>query len=996
MSALQNFAKKVFGTQNERELKSIYPIVAKINSLEPEIKKLSDAELRAKTDEFKARYAKGETLDQLLPEAFAVVREAAWRVRKERHYDVQLIGGVTLHRGRIAEMRTGEGKTLVATLPCYLNALAGKGVHVITVNDYLARRDAATMGKVHEFLGLTTGVIVHGLTDAQRKQNYACDITYGTNNEFGFDYLRDNMKFRLEDYVQRELNFAIVDEVDSILIDEARTPLIISGPTDDTTDLYYKIDRTLLQDGGLTKDVDYTIDEKSKTAALTEAGVDKMEARLGIANLYDPANIEVLHHVNQGLRAQMLFKRDVDYVVKDGEVMIVDEFTGRLMPGRRWSDGLHQAIEAKEGVDIENENQTLATITFQNFFRMYGKLGGMTGTADTEAHEFKQIYKLDVTVIPTNRSMIRKDHADVIFKSAQGKYKEIAEEIKRLQQKGQPVLVGTVSVEKSEIISRLLKAEGIKHSVLNAKQHEREADIVAQAGRKGSVTIATNMAGRGTDILLGGNAETLAKVEAGPAPSRRDFPGGAEGEEPYAKAVAEHQAKHDEAFARLKETCAKEREEVRAAGGLFILGTERHESRRIDNQLRGRAGRQGDPGESRFYLSLDDDLMRIFGSVNIGRFMEDDLPIEHRWITKAIENAQKKVEGHNYDIRKHLLEYDDVMNQQRKVVYAWRREVLSVPNLRNMAFSMIEELATAIAEDFFPGGKIRKHQGQAHLDVKELNDAVRTTLMIPTQIQERDISPFNNVGLRKLIVELADKFYKQKEQSMGEETMRQLEKMILLTTIDHLWKDHLLAMDHLRDGVGLQGYGQKDPLIEYKKQGFKFFELMMNQITGDSARKLFAVQLAPQEDIHALEEEAFGDPLRNAVESHPDAQNLASRTPPQGAFPLGRGPTPMHPGSVGGAGPAHGPGSRPGAGGMQYAIGPDGSLVPAPTPSPEAAQRQAQDFSDLMRGPSRMTLNRGPVGGGAPTPAANDVSKVGRNDLCPCGSGKKYKKCHGT
>jgi preprotein translocase subunit SecA len=989
MSALQNFAKKVFGTQNERELKSIYPIVARINSLEAETKKLSDAQLKAKTDEFKARYIKGETLDQLLPEAFAVVREAAWRVRKERHYDVQLIGGVTLHRGRIAEMRTGEGKTLVATLPCYLNALSGKGVHVITVNDYLARRDASIMGKVHEFLGLTTGVIVHGLTDAQRKQNYACDITYGTNNEFGFDYLRDNMKFRLEDYVQRELNFAIVDEVDSILIDEARTPLIISGPTDDTTDLYVKIDRMLLADGGVTKDVDYTVDEKSKTAALTEAGVDKMEARLGISNLYDPAHIETLHHVNQGLRAQVLFKRDVDYVVKDGEVMIVDEFTGRLMAGRRWSDGLHQAIEAKEGVDIENENQTLATITFQNFFRMYGKLSGMTGTADTEATEFKEIYKLDVTVIPTNRPMIRKDQADVIFKSATGKYKEIAEEIKRIQAKGQPVLVGTVSVEKSEIISRLLKSEGIKHSVLNAKQHEREADIVAQAGRKGSITIATNMAGRGTDILLGGNAEILAKSEAGPVPTRRDFEGGAEGEEPYTKALAAYEAKHAEIFRQLQTTCAKEREEVKAAGGLFILGTERHESRRIDNQLRGRAGRQGDPGESRFYLSLDDDLMRIFGSVNIGRFMEDDLPIEHRWITKAIQNAQKKVEGHNYDIRKHLLEYDDVMNQQRKIVYDWRKQVLSLPNLRPMAFSMIGELASAIAEDFFPNGKLRKTHGQAHLDIKELNDAVRTTLMIPASIQERDISPFNNVGLSKLIVELADKFYTSKEKSMGEETMRQLEKMILLTTIDGLWKDHLLAMDHLREGVGLQGYGQKDPLVEYKKQGFKFFEMMMNQITGDSARKLFAVQLAPQANIHDLEEEAFADPLRNAVESHADATGMG--------IPKSQ-PMPMQP-MPAQALSARGPGA-----GMQYAIGPDGALMPAAAGGPGGSDqqaRQAQDFSNLMRGPSRMTMGRGPVGGGSPaqaTPAspANDVAKVGRNDLCPCGSGKKYKKCHGT
>ncbi len=992
IQAVQNVAKKVFGTQNDRELKSINPIVAKINSLEPGIKALSDEQLRAKTAEFKARLTKGATLEDILPECFAVVREAAWRVRKERHYDVQMIGGITLHRGRIAEMRTGEGKTLVATLPCYLNALAGKGVHVITVNDYLARRDAATMGKVHEFLGLTTGVIVHGLTDAQRKQNYACDITYGTNNEFGFDYLRDNMKFRLEDYVQRELNFAIVDEVDSILIDEARTPLIISGPTDDTTDLYVKIDRHILADGGLKRDVDYTIDEKSKTAALTETGVDKMEARLGISNLYDPKNIEVLHHVNQGLRAQLLYKRDVDYVVKDGEVCIVDEFTGRLMPGRRWSDGLHQAVEAKEGVDIENENQTLATITFQNFFRMYKKLSGMTGTADTEATEFKQIYKLDVTVIPTNRPMVRLDNADVIFKSAQAKYKLIVDEIKRLREKGQPVLVGTVSVEKSEVISNLLKREGVKHHVLNAKQHDREAEVVAQAGRKGAITIATNMAGRGTDILLGGNPEVLARADAGAAPLRKDFDDPTE----FEKAVTEYKAKYEASLASFNKICAEEREDVKKAGGLFILGTERHESRRIDNQLRGRAGRQGDPGESRFYLSLDDDLMRIFGSVNIGRFMEEDLPIEHRWITKAIENAQKKVEGHNYDIRKHLLEYDDVMNQQRKVVYAWRKEVLSRASLRDMVFSMVDELAADISEDFFPNGKLKRVDGAAHLDEKELNDAIRTTLQFHSDVREKDIQPFNNAGLKKLIIELAQKAYSAKEQQMSEHVVRQLEKMILLTTIDQLWKDHLLAMDHLREGIGLQGYGQKDPLIEYKKQGFRFFGMMMSQITGDVVRKLYAVQLAPQDDLAEMEAEAFGDPTRGAIESHPSAQGMGMQPGP------GLGMAPMHPDAPGlghlkpipaGSGPA-------GGGKIQYQMSPDGRLIPAAAGS-APQQQAAPDFTHLMRGPRQMSMNRGPMGGGPGlgTPVsggANDVAKVGRNDVCPCGSGKKYKKCHGA
>lgn len=941
MQPFQNIAKKIFGTQNERELKSIRPLVVRTNEFEAAIKALSNDQLRAKTAEFKQRLERGEPLDALLPESFAVVREASLRTIGQRHYDEQLIGGVTLHRGRIAEMRTGEGKTLVATLPCYLNGLTGKGVHVITVNDYLARRDSQWMGQIHNFLGLSTGVIVHGLTDVQRQQNYGCDITYGTNNEFGFDYLRDNMKFRLEDYVQRELNFAIVDEVDSILIDEARTPLIISGPTEDSTDLYYKLDRHILADGGLTKEIDYTIDEKSKTASLTEAGVERMEKRLGIANLYDPSNIEVLHHTNQALRAHVLFKRDVDYVVKEGEVMIVDEFTGRLMPGRRWSDGLHQAIEAKEGVNIENENQTLATITFQNYFRMYNKLSGMTGTADTEATEFRQIYKLDVSVIPTHRNMIRKDQADVIYKSEASKLKSILTDLRTIVEKGQPVLVGTVSVEKSERISGILKREGIKHHVLNAKQHEREAEIVAQAGRKGSVTIATNMAGRGTDILLGGNPESLAKAEAGAIKSDASPEEKAE----YEKALTA-------AMAKWKEKCAKEREEVCAAGGLFILGTERHESRRIDNQLRGRAGRQGDPGESRFYLSLDDDLMRIFGSVNIARFMEEDMPIEHKWISKAIENAQRKVEGHNYDIRKHLLEYDDVMNQQRKVVYAWRKEVLSRGELRVMVFSMVDELAKAIANDFFPGGKLKRTDGHRGLDAKELNDAIRVTFQIPAQIEEKDIDPFNDEGLFKLIHNHAEAAYRLKEEQLGLDNMRQLERIILLSTIDQLWKDHLLAMDHLREGIGLQGYGQKDPLIEYKKQAFRFFSMMMNQITGDVIRKLFAVQVAPSE---LLEEEA--------QEYEEQEANI------------------------------------------QYNLTADGELVPtaAKPKAPEATPVRAPQpmLMPNMRAPKQMTMGRGPMGNqgaassAAPVSASN-VAKAGRNDPCPCGSGKKYKKCHGV
>ncbi len=902
---LSHLGKKIFGTQNDRELKSIDPILRQINALEPKIKALSNEDLKAQTAKFKERLARGENLNSILPEAFATVREAAWRVIGQRHYDVQMIGGITLHRGRIAEMKTGEGKTLVATLPSYTNALEGKGVHVITVNDYLARRDSEWMGRVFGFLGLSTGIIVHGLNDRQRQQNYGCDITYGTNNEFGFDYLRDNMKFRLEDYVQRELNYAIIDEVDSILIDEARTPLIISGPSEDSTELYYVIDRQIRADGGLIKDTDYTVDEKSKTAALSESGVDKMEKRLGIKNLYDPANIELLHHVNQALRAHVLFKRDVDYVVKDGEVCIVDEFTGRLMPGRRWSDGLHQAVEAKEGVTIESENQTLATITFQNYFRMYKKLSGMTGTADTEATEFKQIYNLDVTIIPTNRTNVRKDEPDTIYKSEGSKLKAIVDEIKIANEKGQPVLVGTISVDKSEQLSKLLKTSGIRHNVLNAKQHEREADIVAQAGRRGSVTISTNMAGRGTDILLGGNAEFLAKQATGSLASD------ATDEE-----KAEWHRRLEENAKQWAQTVETERDAVKSAGGLYIIGTERHESRRIDNQLRGRAGRQGDPGKSKFYLSLDDDLMRIFGGVNIKRFMEDDAPIEHVWITKSIAGAQKKVEGHNYDIRKHLLEYDDVMNQQRKVVYAWRREVLSQQDLRGMVFSMVEEIINAICEDFFPGGKIRKVDGASSLNLKELNEAIAVTFQTHANLTERDIVPLTGEGLKKVLIGLAEKAYLAKETQYSPDMIRQVEKMVLLGTIDHLWKDHLLAMDHLRDGIGLQGYGQKDPLVEYKKQGFRFFEMMMAQITGDVVRKMFAVQISA-----SAPEDLAGDLEGESIEEAPIQGGLA---------------------------------------------------------------------------PQKLPTAREALSGMKPLPVGVDLSKLGRNDECPCGSGKKVKKCHGA
>jgi preprotein translocase subunit SecA len=675
------------------------------------------------------------------------------------------------------------------------------------------------------------------------------------------------------------------------------------------------IDRQIRADGGLIKDTDYTIDEKSKTAALSESGVDKMEQRLGIKNLYDPANIELLHHVNQALRAHVLFKRDVDYVVKEGEVCIVDEFTGRLMPGRRWSDGLHQAVEAKEGVKIESENQTLATITFQNYFRMYKKLSGMTGTADTEATEFKQIYNLDVTVIPTNRTNVRKDDADTIYKSESSKIKAISDEIKSANDRGQPVLVGTISVDKSEQLSKHLKSIGIKHNVLNAKQHDREADIVAQAGRKGSVTISTNMAGRGTDILLGGNAEFLAKQATGTLPLEAT-------EEEHAA----WRQKLEENMKRWADDVEKERQEVKDLGGLYIIGTERHESRRIDNQLRGRAGRQGDPGKSKFYLSLDDDLMRIFGGVNIKRFMEDDLPIEHPWITKAIANAQKKVEGHNYDIRKHLLEYDDVMNQQRKVIYAMRREVLSQPNLKSMVFSMVEEINDAIIEDFFPGGKIRKTDGHSSLDIKELNEAITVTYQVHANITENDIQPLTGEGLRKLLTKITEAAYAAKEQQYSPDLIRQVEKMVLLGTIDHLWKDHLLAMDHLRDGVGLQGYGQKDPLVEYKKQGFNYFKMMMAQITGDVVRKLFAVQISAQ-NPDEIEEQFEGEEIQEA----PISNAVSSLSPQNPVAPSGRLPT------------------------------------------------ASESLSGLR-----------------PLPVGIDLSKIGRNDDCPCQSGKKYKKCHGA
>ncbi len=893
----------IFGSKNDREIKALRPIVDRINQLEPSLTPLSDYALADKTQEFRKRLEAGETLDDLLPEAFAVCREASRRRLNMRHFDVQLLGGIVLHRGRIAEMKTGEGKTLVATLPLYLNALEGKGCHLVTVNDYLAKRDAQWMGPIYHSLGLSVGVIQHDasflfdptydaadkrlqyLRPCTRQEAYRADITYGTNNEFGFDYLRDNLIVTdLSQCVQRELHYAIVDEVDSILIDEARTPLIISGPTEQSTDLYYRINAIIPQ---LKLDRDYTIEEKTKTAALTEEGNARVEKLLGVDNLYDLAHIDLVHHVIKALQAHALYKRDVDYVVKDGEVIIVDEFTGRLMPGRRWSDGLHQAVEAKEGVKIANENQTLASITFQNYFRMYKKLAGMTGTADTEAGEFAKIYNLDVNVIPTNRPMIRKDYPDVVYRTEREKFNAIVEEIKDCYERGQPVLVGTISIEKSERLSSYLSKHGIKHNVLNAKYHEKEAEIIAQAGRKGAVTIATNMAGRGTDILLGGNPDFLFKRILYQEENLPD-------------------EKKLEIYEQIKADCEKNKQEVIALGGLHIIGTERHESRRIDNQLRGRAGRQGDPGSSRFYLSLEDDLLRIFASERISNLMlklgmEEGVPIEHRMVTRSIENAQKKVEAHNFEIRKQLLEYDDVMNKQREVIYQHRRAVLAGENLKEDVLEMMDEVIRSLvdvycSEDRYP----------EEWDFKGLADAMQAQFALDIAHGSGDpAARFKDLGRDAIIEDLLNQVrqaYEQKERELGSDLMRYLEKMLLLQVIDHHWKDHLLAMDQLRDGIGLRGYGQKDPLIEYKREGFDMFAAMMSRIKSDALERLFRIQA------------------------------VRGEAPP--------------------------PASRPAA-------------------------------------PPRLTLNRGDTPA-APRTVQRQHEKVGRNDPCPCGSGKKYKKCHGA
>ena len=790
-----NMMTRVFGSKNERELKRLRPIVEAINSLEPQTQAMTDAQLKNQTVKFKEQLEQGANLDDLLPEAFATVREASVRTLQMRHFDVQMVGGVFLHRGRIAEMKTGEGKTLVATLPAYLNALSGKGVHIVTVNDYLAKRDTGWMGQIYRFLGLSVGTILHGLDDQERKQAYGSDITYGTNNEFGFDYLRDNMKFEVETIVQGDLNYAIVDEVDSILIDEARTPLIISGPAEKSTHLYYQVNGIIPR---LKNEKHYSVDEKARSVTLTEEGVAAAEKQLQVENLYDPRNMELLHHVNQALKAHTLFKRDVDYIVKDGQVTIVDEFTGRLMPGRRYSDGLHQALEAKENVKIENENQTLATVTFQNYFRMYDKLAGMTGTADTEAAEFKKIYDLEVNVVPTHMPMIRIDNPDVIYKTRREKFEAVLEEIEELHAKGQPVLVGTISIDVSEQLANVLKKRGIKHTVLNAKNHEGEAEIVAMAGQKGAVTISTNMAGRGTDIKLG--------------------------------------------------------EGVTDLGGLHILGTERHESRRIDNQLRGRSGRQGDPGSSRFYLSLEDDLLRIFGGERIGNIMErlgleDGEPIEHNLISRAIENAQSKVEGHNFDIRKHLLEYDDVMNQQREVIYKQRRELLRGGDIHETILDMVAEKAETIAADFADERALPEDW-----DFKGLSDAVFKQFNFRLAAFNKDmLDGLTEEGLAQEITDQAQKFYDRREETIGRETMRYLERVVMLQTVDNLWKDHLLSMDHLKEGIGLRGYAQQDPLLIYKKEGFEVFQQMIDRIKDETLSVLFRIQLAEPETIQQIQ-----------------------------------------------------------------------------------------------------------------------------------------------
>ncbi len=957
---------KVFGTKTEREIKEMQPTVAAINDLEPAMRQLSDIDLAAKTIEFKERLAQGAPLDDLLIESFAVVREAGRRVLNMRHFDVQLIGGMVLHRGKIAEMKTGEGKTLVATLPCYLNALEGKGVHVVTVNDYLAKRDSEWMGRLHKFLGLSVGVIVHDLDDAERKAAYGSDITYGTNNEFGFDYLRDNMKFRISDCVQREYRYAIVDEVDSILIDEARTPLIISGPSEESTDKYYKINRIIpklvrgeviegKEPGEKYTTGDYTIDEKHKTAALTEEGVFKVEKLLGLGNLYDANNIEINHHVQQALRAHVLYMRDREYVVKDGdegpEVIIVDEFTGRLMPGRRWSDGLHQAVEAKEGVKIQRENQTLATITFQNYFRMYKKLAGMTGTAETEAAEFQKTYNIDVTVIPTNRPLIRREYQDVVYRTEEEKFRNAAKAIKELNSKGQPVLVGTISVEKSEKLSGILKKMGVRHEVLNAKNHEREASIVAQAGRKGTVTVSTNMAGRGTDILLGGNPEFMTKDACLKEKVAERL---SESEAQYV--ADEHfyyfthldqfyrvrRDKWDEIFARFKQQTDLEHDQVVALGGLHIAATERHESRRIDNQLRGRAGRQGDPGSSKFFLSLQDDLLRIFGGERMQNLMlrlgmEEDVPIESRLITKRIAKAQEAVEMQNFEARKHLLEYDDVMDKQRKAVYGMRRQLLEGIDQKERVMEMVQ----GIVDEFID----RRCPNEKHPDTWDLvtlrNDILSA---FGAKIDLAELGDKTTTEMSDAVLERLKQRYQEKEDMVGADVMRQTERIVMLQVIDNQWKDHLLTMDELKQGIGNRAYGQKDPLVEYKKESFDLFTAMMDRIEDEAVRYLYFLQVSTSSGpiLPFPEEEEEDDGSGNG--------------------------------------------------------GPAAAAEAVAEEQRRAAKAQMEDFTRNIERKKDKELAALQLGGDDSTGSRTVVvgQKVGRNDPCPCGSGKKYKRCHGA
>jgi preprotein translocase subunit SecA len=909
---LEKILTSIFGSKHDRDIKTMLPVVEEINALEPGIEALSDDELRGRTSAFRERlrpfvaeleaafedpearneidFAKERLrteLDAVLPEAFAICREGSRRALGMRHFDVQLIGGMVLHNGKIAEMKTGEGKTLVATLPVYLNALTGRGVHVVTVNDYLARRDAEWMGKLYKFLGLTVGCIQNSMGDRERQEAYRCDVTYGTNNEYGFDYLRDNMKYDLAAMVQRRHVYSIVDEVDSILIDEARTPLIISGQSEISVDKYYSVDRIIPK----LVEEDYQVDEKQQTAVLTEEGVAHAEKLIGVENLYDPANIDTLHAVGQALRAHKLYKLDVDYVVKDGEVIIVDEFTGRLMPGRRWSDGLHQAVEAKEGVKIESESQTFATVTFQNYFRMYEKLSGMTGTADTEAAEFDKIYKLEVVVIPTNQPMIRDDRADLVYRTEREKYAAIVEEIKELHESGQPVLVGTISIEKSELISRELKRSGVPHNVLNAKQHEREAEIVANAGRPGAVMVATNMAGRGTDIILGGNPETMVEK------ATRDIEDSDERKRLEAEARAEWKAAH---------------EQVVASGGLHILGTERHESRRIDNQLRGRSGRQGDPGSSRFYLSLEDDLMRKFGSDRVSGLMErlgmeEGVPIEHKMVTNSIERAQKQVEGRNFEMRKHLLEYDDVMNKQRETIYALRRGILEGREGREYVLNAAEDIAIYLLDTHLA----REESKDSEWNIPELNAELHDFFGVNLESIGIDPREVGRQGVEEPILEAIKARYIEREALVGEEIMRMHEKVLILKVLDEQWKDHLLVLDHLKEGIGLRGYGQRDPLIEYKRESFDLFQSMLERIQDRVTKVLFRTEIVVEPD------------------------RVRRQAPPP-------------------------------------------RLVMPDMPN----QPRNLSFS----APSKE----------APAPIKRKEAKVGRNDPCPCGSGKKYKKCHGA